>query len=339
MRIVCRSVLSALRSSNARLELCGLLLSAGCWLVLGGTAFGRPLSTQQRVDELPPGMEPFTETIPGTTVSFTMIPIPGGVVDVEREPSTQAEQRENGRELVEVEIAPFYMMSTEVPWELYDVMIFRFDLPEELRTGVEDPDGITRPTHPYISTDRGFGHNGWPAISISHQGAEALCRWLTVKTGKRFRLPTEDEWEHAARAGTARSVGRWWFGDDQNQLKQQAWFRLNSSLKTHAVGQLPANPFGLFDIYGNCAEWCTTNMGGASGEPDGQGGYVLRGGSYLDRSKKANSFYRSVPSPAWNASDPQLPKSPWWLADGPFAGIRLVCEAPQGPPVPAESAR
>ena len=282
-------------------------------------------AAQQRVDPLPDSMEPFTETIPGTAVSFTMIPVPGGVVDVEREVPATEEGGEPTTELVEVEVAPYYMLQTEVTWDLYDVLVFRFDLPEEDRRNEDDPDGITRPTHPYIATDRGYGHNGWPAISISHNGAESFCKWLTAKTGKRFRLPTEDEWEHAARAGSARSVGRWWFGDDQDELKERAWFRLSSNLKTHAVGSLPANPFGLHEMIGNAAEWCTTH--------DGQ--YVLRGGSFQDRGSKANSFYRAIPNRRWNASDPQLPKSIWWLADGPFAGFRVICEAENGAPAPA----
>lgn len=281
------------------------------------------------MDELPEAMESFEQTIPGTTISFTMIPIPGGVVDVEREVAAPEEGGEATKEIVEVEVAPFYMLSTEVTWDLYDVLVFRFDLPEPDRRGKADPDGISRPTNPYIATDRGYGHNGWPAISISHQGALSLCEWLTVKTGKRFRLPTEDEWEHAARAGTPRSAGRWWFGDDQEEFKQQGWFRLNSNLKTHAVGTLPANPLGLFDIYGNSSEWCTTTAGG----------YVMRGGSFQDRSKKANSFYRSIPHKGWNATDPQLPKSPWWLADGPFAGFRVICEADNGKPALSKSTK
>ena len=69
-------------------------------------------------------------------------------------------------------------------------------------------------------------------------------------------------------------------------------------------------------MYGNVAEWCST----------ADGKYVLRGGSYLDRHTQATSYERQIPTPDWNATDPQIPKSPWWLADAPFAGFRVVCE-------------
>ncbi|MFT5285749.1 MAG: sulfatase activating formylglycine-generating enzyme [Planctomycetota bacterium] len=247
------------------------------------------------------GLQPFDQVIKGTAVSVGFTPIPA-VTLATTDPKT-GEQRET-------EIEAFWLSTTEITWDAYDVLVFGLDLP----TNERGLDSKSRPTQPYIATDRGFGHAGYPAISISHHGAVAFCDWLSEKSHKRYRLPTELEWEYAARAGT---TTEWSFGDDPDGLSSQAWYRSNSKGKTHSVGSLNANPFGLMDMYGNAAEWCSTSAGE----------YVLRGGSYSDKRERVSNTYRKLSSSAWNASDPQLPKSKWWLANGPFAGFRVVCEA------------
>lgn len=264
------------------------------------------------------GPATITQTIPDTSHSFELVPIPAGTVDMQ---TYTADGKEG--EIASVEVGPFFLGTLEVTWDLYDVLVFRQDLPE---TTDEDPDGISRPTSPYMMTDRGWGHAGFPAISISAQGAESYCKWLTAKTGRTYRLPTEAEWEHAARAGTARDHGRWFFGDKRSSLKEYAWFLLSSEKTTHPVGQKAPSPWGLFDIYGNVGEWCTS----------ADGGHVLRGGSFLERHSGASSYSRQLPVPDWNATDPQIPKSPWWLADGPFAGFRVLCEPFEPEAEPAE---
>ena len=78
---------------------------------------------------------------------------------------------------------------------------------------------------------------------------------------------------------------------------------------------------GLYDVYGNAAEWCTA--------ADDTG--VTLGGSYRDGAEKIGCAARVPPSDAWNASDPQFPKSIWWLADAGFVGFRVVCVPGQPP--------
>ena len=96
-----------------------------------------------------------------------------------------------------------------------------------------------------------------PVETISWEDAQVFLRKLNAieNTGEKcsgYRLPTEAEWEHAARAG---STGSYFFGDDESKLKEYAWFLGNSGLETHPVGLKKPNPWGLYDIYGNVGEW------------------------------------------------------------------------------------
>jgi formylglycine-generating enzyme required for sulfatase activity len=91
-----------------------------------------------------------------------------------------------------------------------------------------------------------------PALNVSWNDAMALCYWLGKQEGRRYRLPTEAEWEFAARAGSA---GRWCFGDDRGRLGEYAWYEGNSGGRPHAVGTKKPNAFGLFDMHGNMFEY------------------------------------------------------------------------------------
>lgn len=257
-----------------------------------------------------PAPQRFVQELPSTTVSIPFVPIQGGTLEL-RDP-------ESGAVTGEAAIAPFFLAEVETTWDAYDVLVYRFDLPPE----APEVDGVSRPTRPYIAADRGFGHAGYPAVSISQKGAEAFCQWLALRTGRRYRLPTEREWEWACRAGT---TSAWWFGDDPERLGEFAWMRTSSNLKTHPVGQKPANPWGLCDMLGNVGEWCTTEGGG----------HAIRGGSYAERAKDVGPTARRIPTPAWNANDPQIPKSVWWLTDGPFCGFRVLCELDPATGAPA----
>jgi formylglycine-generating enzyme required for sulfatase activity len=101
-------------------------------------------------------------------------------------------------------------------------------------------------------SDDGWGRNNRPVIYVTWFAARKYAAWLSRKTGKHYRLPTETEWEYAARAGGST---KWSFGDDESQLAKYAWYEANSGGKTHPVGTKEPNAFGLHDMHGNVWEW------------------------------------------------------------------------------------
>lgn len=236
----------------------------------------------------------YTDSLPGLLVSFEMIPVPAGRVSVPgvRGPETR-------------EVPAFWISRTEVTWDLYDLYAFRLDLPREQRAGV---DAATRPSQPYGAPDRGFGHADYPALAMTHHAARLFAEWLSAKTGHRYRLASDAEWTRAAEAGLGTAP------PSRERLAALAWTAGNADASTHPVGSKAADALGLHDMLGNVAEWVT----GLDGTP------LLRGGSWQDADGTVTTALRARQTPQWNLTDPQIPKSLWWLSDGPFAGFRIV---------------
>ncbi|RKZ37421.1 MAG: formylglycine-generating enzyme family protein, partial [Gammaproteobacteria bacterium] len=136
-----------------------------------------------------------------------------------------------------------------------------------------------------------------PIVGVSWNDAVAYTKWLNEQTGQSYRLPTEAEWEYAARAGTETE---YWWGNEID--KSQANYGMNLK-QTSPVGDYKANPFGLYDTVGNVWEWCTDNWHeNYEGAPtDGsvwKGGEeslrVLRGGSWSSYPTVARTAFRNL---------------------------------------------
>ena len=288
-------------------------------------------------------MKPYTEAIPGTDATFGMVPIPGGKFMMGSPESEKNRTNDEGPQH-EVVIEPFWMGKCEVTWgeyELWGVGLDHYRLEAELEsTGRKLTkrekliDAITRPTKPYSDMTFGMGKEGYPAICMTQLAARTYCKWLSAKTGRFYRLPTEAEWEYACRAGTTTAYS---FGDDPKKLDDYAWHYDNSDEKYHKVGKKKPNPWGLHDMHGNVMEWVLDQhipayykqfAGKAVTRPlaDPRTLYprVARGGCFDDDPELLRSAARCRSTEDWKQQDPQIPMSIWYNTEIYCPGFRVV---------------
>ncbi|OPZ99499.1 MAG: Serine/threonine-protein kinase pkn1 [Bacteroidetes bacterium ADurb.Bin408] len=153
-----------------------------------------------------------------------------------------------------------------------------------------------------LSAPSGFKNcDNCPVESVSWNDIQEFLKKLNAKTGKTYRLPTEAEWEYAARGGS-KSNGYKYSGS--NNVGSVAWYTDNSGSKTHPVGQKSPNELGIYDMSGNVWEWCSDWYGSYSSnsQTNPQGAIsgssrVLRGGSWSDGARGCRSANRSGNSP------------------------------------------
>ncbi|MEN8229671.1 MAG: SUMF1/EgtB/PvdO family nonheme iron enzyme [Bacteroidota bacterium] len=303
------------------------------------------------------GFNNFTEYITGSDVSFEMIAIPGGsfmMGSLADEPF----RNEDEGPVEEVSISSFFMAKIEVSWDEYLAFFKQTGAQGKttdtyLNKNQDDVDGISGPTPPYGAPDQGWGKEKMPAMSMTHQAAEVYCQWLSEITGKSYRLPTEAEWEYAARGETTtpyffegdpkryvkQGIRNKLFGVDTSGINSYVNYAENSGSRSTLPETIMANPFGLINMLGNVAEFCSdwysddtysqypegvlsNPTGPLSGEE-----HVIRGGSYRDGAENVRSasrdYTRTTP---WLKTDPQIPKSVWWYSDCFHVGFRVVCE-------------
>jgi formylglycine-generating enzyme required for sulfatase activity len=281
-------------------------------------------------------MKPYTQTIPGSRVTYTMTPIPGGEF-VMGTPESEPNRADNEGPQVRVKLDPFWMQTTEVTWDMYSLFMY----PEEERKYRESlpaegafnraSDAVARPSAPYREMSFGMGKEGFPAIAMTHFAASKFCEWLSAKTGHYYRLPTEAEWEYACRAGATTPYS---FGDDDDDLDPYGWFELNSDFVYRKVATRKPNPWGLYDMHGNVMEWCLDGFAdyralapAASNpwiRPTKPYPHVVRGGSYEDPADLLRSGARRGSDRSWKMTDPQFPKSTFWFTDNKVIGFRVV---------------
>lgn len=276
------------------------------------------------------------ETIPGTNVRIEMRWVPAGTFRMGSEDSEAGRDPDEGP-AHRVTLPGFWIGATEVTSDQFAPYRFaRFDGDDgPTGPGSFDLDAVTRPSPPYEDPAHGLAGGSYPAVGITRWNALHFARWLSEKTGRLFRLPTEAEWEYACRAGGEGAFG---FGGDPADAAGHAWLAGNSGDAIHAVGGREPNAWGIHDMHGNVAEWVVDTYdeaayaaragAGPVREPRnghawrGQG--VVRGGAFDDFPEDARCAERFPETPAWKRRDPQIPKSRWWNTDSPHVGFRLV---------------
>jgi formylglycine-generating enzyme required for sulfatase activity len=281
--------------------------------------------------------ENYIEQIQGSDYKLPMQFIPSGSFKMGSPKFEQGHFGDEGPQH-QVSVDGFWMGQFEITWDLYNLFVSR-ELDGNQISNAEgsevniDVDGVSGATTPYVEMSFGMGIDNYPAICMTQLAAVKFCEWLSAMTGRFYRLPTEAEWEYACRAGTETAFS---FGDNSNQLEEYAWYAENSNDKYHEVGSKKPNPWGLYDMHGNVAEWTLDyyipsvygqRIAGVTNPlAEGQKVYpkTVRGGSWMDSPNRLRSAARRPSSKKWKKRDPQIPKSKWWHTDAPFVGFRIV---------------
>jgi formylglycine-generating enzyme required for sulfatase activity len=291
----------------------------------------------------------YEQKIKGSQLTIKMLPIPAGSFMMGSTsgsigtPDSSPEHK--------VELSAFWMADLEITWNLYNLFLDREvdkldPLPTKGEEVLTDVNAISGATVPYVDMSMGMGANGYPVINTTQLAVLKFCEWLSSVTGNFYRLPTEAEWEYACKAGTKTKYS---FGDKESSLEDYAWYKENSMYSYHKVGLKKPNPWGLYDMHGNVAEWTLDQyipeLYGQRAERTILNPWEkqvksypisIRGGSWRDEAKHLASSARYHSIKDWKTRDPQIPKSKWWFTDAPFVGFRIV--RPLETPSPEEQA-
>ncbi len=258
----------------------------------------KPL-TEAEIAALP---KEYKETIPVTQISFDMVLVPG-------DPATKT--------------APYFIGKKEVTWDEFMPWMTCEDVPEKEQHGILRAKKV-RPSMSYIDVTRGYGTSGYPALSMSRFSAELYCKWLSEQTGRRYRLPTEEEWRRAWQLGGG-EPGKGPASDEEAEkvatYQNNSFDDFDGKNKPRKCGAKEPNKLGLYDMSGNVAEWAV--------DPKATNRFVL-GGHYQAEASALGAASRLDETADWNLNYPNDPKSIWWFVDAEWTGIRLVCEPASG---------
>jgi len=316
----------------------------------------------------PADMKSYSQKINGTELKIDMVPIPVGTTAngktypatvIMGSPAGEKGRKDDEGPQVTVKLEPFWMAKFEVTWDQYN----RFRNEYNVYSGKKiSPKGVAKDTWidavsiptPLWEQDstpilNGMGtKDGYPVADISQFAARQFTKWISKRTGRFYRLPTEAEWEYAARAGT-KTAYPW--GDKAAGIDDHAWYYDNSAYddpdKGHPdtgsgyrkVGSKKPNPWGVYDLYGNVSEWVVDQYDPghykklAGKEVDWRDAInwpktlfprVARGGNWDAEAKSCRPSARLSSSEKWRHRDPQIPKSIWWHTDAFHVGFRVV---------------
>lgn len=283
----------------------------------------------------------FADAEKDATMAIEMVFIPGGKY-LMGSPDGEIGHDKSESPEHEVKISPFWMSKCEVTWEWY----YNWQLSYGRLSG-EGARGLSReeidvlkalPTPGVFYFDPEFNRGGKkfkrPIAGITQYGAEQFCRWLSARTGRTYRLPTEGEWEYAARAGT-KSV--WSFGNDPKKLEEYSWHEGKLDAGPQEIGTKKPNQWGLYDMYGNVGEW---TLDGWSDDyrnitdqlavdpwvarKKGTRWGVVRGGDWTSSPEDARSASRRKEDDT--AAESFIDNFEWWdlTDDGRRVGFRIV---------------
>jgi sulfatase modifying factor 1 len=230
-------------------------------------------------------MVPYTESLPGTDVTFEMIPVPAGKFLI-GSPESEAERGADEGPQVRIKVEPFWIAKCEVTWAEYRSFMALYDAFKKLQLLATNPnqadgdgsqaveklklikehawsgsveeewgvDAVTTATPLYDSsfTYEPGDADDQPAVTMTQFAAKQYTKWLSGILGRDYRLPSEAEWEYACRAGSTIAYS---FGDDPSLLGDYAWFDENADYQTHPVAGKKPNAWGIHDMHGNVAEW------------------------------------------------------------------------------------
>ncbi|TWU59434.1 Serine/threonine-protein kinase pkn1 [Rubripirellula tenax] len=288
-------------------------------------------------------MVPYTSTIPGTDVTIEMVPVPGGKF-LMGSPDDEADRGDDEGPQVDVIVDPMWVAKTETTWAQFKEFMRLYAIFKSFEASGQRPvnddnrvDAITAPTELYEpSYTFEYGEDpAQPAVTMTLYSAQQFTKWLSRVTGIQYRLPTEAEWEYAARAGSTTPYS---WGDDEGAIDDYAWYFDNADSGQMPVGTKKPNAFGLHDMHGNVAE-LTVNMHTEtydeykSQEPinatdvlkwgtESASGVVARGGSWESDAEQVRSAARIFSDDeAWKEEDPNFPRSPWWFTSDPARGV------------------
>lgn len=281
----------------------------------------------------------YHQKLPGTPLSFDMLFIPSGTFVMGSPPSEIGRKPDEGPQH-EVAIDSLWVGKIEVTWDLFELFL---NENKSLFTGLPEAqlravDAVSRPTPPFEDPSLGMGRKGFPVVNVSPLATLNFCKWLSLVTGKFYRLPTESEWEYICRAGSTTAYN---FGDDLKKLGEYAVYYDNSNGQYAEGATKKPNAWGVYDMHGNVAEWTLDEYDESFyskskgkvrnpwNKPSSIYSRVYRGGSWDDEALELRSAARKKSGIVLQKGDPQEPKSLWWYTNASFIGFRLVSPAKQ----------